>query len=347
MRSVEVAHEGGSQRRESKATEVVRVRPCRSSTRARALLLALALGLAERPACSRADAPPLETPYPEWDRGAGDGPSCTVVQDGRSGDHVPYFRWSGDHIAVCDEPARDPGSTCIATAQSICSKTCDPSRPDGSGDLIKCTGLCRCEPTCGGQCSESCCQLAFDLQPTGCNVSRYDCDFQQTFLEKSVCNHTTHLCTCGAGYCGYNISWDGHMECVAGLPAPCMPCPRGSYKPSTSLAACTACDAGYSTLHAGSKSGEDCLPLCPNGTFSANGFEPCTPCGLGTYQPNAGSTWCHECPYGSNTTETRTVSAEGCCRACFGMDSGVPASRGPFWLCLLPLVSLTVGPFVR
>jgi hypothetical protein len=56
-----------------------------------------------------AEAPPLETPFPEWDKDAGDGLSCTVVQDGRSGDHVPFFRWSGNQASVCTEPARDRG----------------------------------------------------------------------------------------------------------------------------------------------------------------------------------------------------------------------------------------------
>jgi len=64
----------------------------------------------------RAGAPPLETPFADWDRGAGEGVSCSYVQDGRSGDHVPYFRWSGDQTPVCQEPARDPGnSPCMQT----------------------------------------------------------------------------------------------------------------------------------------------------------------------------------------------------------------------------------------
>ena len=66
---------------------------------------------------SRAAAPPLESPFPDWDRGAGEPRSCQVVQDGRSGDYVPYFRWSGDQSPVCDEPARDPGNKACTTLE--------------------------------------------------------------------------------------------------------------------------------------------------------------------------------------------------------------------------------------
>lgn len=165
------------------------------------------------------------------------------------------------------------GSTCMATERSVCTKTCDASKADGSGDRVTCTGFCRCEPECGGSCEASCCRLAFDLQPPRCSVLRYDCDYRQTFLEQSECNATNHLCTCGAGYCGYNVSEDGHMFCAEGLGAPCMPCPRGTYKPSVSLAACTPCKAGYSTLEFGARLAQECQPLCQNGSYSATGFE--------------------------------------------------------------------------
>ena len=78
---------------------------CSSST----LRVCVALCIVGTQLC-RAKTPPLEKPFPDWDRGAGDGPSCSFVQDGRSGDHIPYFRWSGDQVAVCTEPARDPGN---------------------------------------------------------------------------------------------------------------------------------------------------------------------------------------------------------------------------------------------
>ena len=165
------------------------------------------------------------------------------------------------------------GSKCLNTEQSICKKTCDASKSDGSGDSVSCTGFCRCEPECGGQCETTCCRLAFELKPPGCKVLRYDCDFRQTILERSECNATSHLCTCAAGHCGYNVSQDGHMVCAEGFGAPCMPCPPGSYKPSLSLAACSPCSQGYSTRTAGAIRREDCEPLCKNGSSSATGFE--------------------------------------------------------------------------
>lgn len=173
------------------------------------------------------------------------------------------------------------------------------------------------------------------IHRTGCSVLRYDCDYRQTFMEASACDAKTHLCTCGPGYCGYNVSDDGHMVCAEGFGAPCMACPRGSFKTSTSLAACEPCGPGYSTKYAGATQKEDCLPLCSNGTASATGFEvlpdacsvllppvhpalltvlvgsfiqPCMPCPLGTFQPSVGWSWCLECPFGSNTTLTGASS---------------------------------------
>jgi hypothetical protein len=165
----------------------------------------------------------------------------------------------------------------MATERSVCTKTCDASKADGSGDSVKCTGFCRCEAECGGTCDASCCRLAFDLEPARCSVLRYDCDYRQTMLEHSHCNTSNHLCTCAAGYCGYNVSQDGHMLCTQGLGAPCMPCPRGTYKPSVSLSACTPCKPGHSTRQLGARQAHDCLPLCDNGTFSPSGFQVCVP----------------------------------------------------------------------
>jgi hypothetical protein len=175
----------------------------------------------------------------------------------------------------------------VSTEVSVCQKTCDASKPDGSGDQVTCTGFCRCEPTCGGQCEATCCRLAFELHPPRCSVLRYDCQYRQTFMEHAECtaaatnNRTNNdLCICRAGYCGINISDDGHMVCGEGLGAPCMPCPRGSYKSLMSLAACELCRPGYSTLRVGATNKQECKPLCKNGSSSETGFEVCHVCGV-------------------------------------------------------------------
>ena len=163
----------------------------------------------------------------------------------------------------------------MSTEQSVCTKACDASKTDGSGDIVTCTGFCRCEPACGASCQTTCCRLAFDLNPANCSVLRYDCDFRQTFLEMAECDTATRLCTCGPGYCGYIVTDDGHMACAEGASAPCMACPLGTYKSNSSRAACTPCEPGYSTLQSGSVRQQECLPLCKNGTRSDTGFEVC------------------------------------------------------------------------
>ena len=67
--------------------QMARVEPSGHQTgtplRAACVCAILALSAMDVPKC-RGAAPPLETPFPDWDRGAGEGPTCTVVQDGRS-----------------------------------------------------------------------------------------------------------------------------------------------------------------------------------------------------------------------------------------------------------------------
>ena len=44
-------------------------------------------------------------------------------------------------------------------------------------------------------------------------------------------------------------------------------------------------------------------PMCPAGSFSSSGYEPCTLCEIGSYQDEAGHTNCNRCPFGSSTEE--------------------------------------------
>ena len=48
---------------------------------------------------------------------------------------------------------------------------------------------------------------------------------------------------------------------------------------------------------------------CSPGTFSGTGYQPCSPCPAGTYQPNNGGFECLECGNGSPETFC-TMSSE-------------------------------------
>ena len=119
-------------------------RTCRDAARC----LPLAVFFAYMTACWAA-APPLEAPSADWDRGAGEGPSCSVTQDGWSGDHVPYFRWSGDQVAVCAEPSRDPG------ALSACTSIADDEWRTDLRHAWQGRRACRRRVLCAPKCATS------------------------------------------------------------------------------------------------------------------------------------------------------------------------------------------------
>ena len=53
---------------------------------------------------------------------------------------------------------------------------------------------------------------------------------------------------------------------------------------------------------------ETCLP----GYFSKTGYEPCTPCHIGTYQSNSESTECLSCPNGYSTITVESYDSSQC-----------------------------------
>ncbi|KAJ1492518.1 hypothetical protein T484DRAFT_1931036, partial [Baffinella frigidus] len=197
--------------------------------------------------------------------------SCAVIQTA-----------SGKHVPRCVEPARQPDSSCISTEVSTCSKTCTAGVE--FDEHVECTGFCRCEPVgCDASCEATCCKLIFDRTPSMCTVDQWDCTYRQTFLELSSC--LKGVCACEAGYCGMAVSEEGEISCEDGAGAPCIPCPRGTYKVERGLSACAPCPEGFITPREGSTSIDSCVRKCPPGSSSANGFEPCEPCDWAFYQP--------------------------------------------------------------
>uniref|UniRef100_A0A8C4NBD7 Signal peptide, CUB domain and EGF like domain containing 3 n=1 Tax=Eptatretus burgeri TaxID=7764 RepID=A0A8C4NBD7_EPTBU len=106
---------------------------------------------------------------------------------------------------------------------------------------------------------------------------------------------------CGAG----RISTDG--KCVScspgtyhnGMQNQCFPCPAGTYQDKGGQLTCEPCPGAdlNRSLHSlpGSRNITECAGKCPRGQLSLDGFQPCHPCPTGSYQPEAGRTFCFSC----------------------------------------------------
>ncbi|XP_065835763.1 signal peptide, CUB and EGF-like domain-containing protein 1 [Oscarella lobularis] len=92
----------------------------------------------------------------------------------------------------------------------------------------------------------------------------------------------------------------------------CEPCPMHTYQGAEGQSECIACPTGTVTLSKGSKSLNQCFRLCQVGTYSYNGTQPCTPCPMHSYQPEAGQVSCLACPNGT-ITRTKGASDESMC----------------------------------
>jgi len=51
---------------------------------------------------------------------------------------------------------------------------------------------------------------------------------------------------------------------------------------------------------------------CPPGMYSGDGFQPCAPCPIGSYQDETGADFCYQCNYGWTTPQPGAASADQC-----------------------------------
>ena len=58
--------------------------------------------------------------------------------------------------------------------------------------------------------------------------------------------------------------------------------------------------------------------MCPPGSFSEDGYEPCTLCEIGSYQDQSGHKNCNRCPFGSSTLEEGATTSG----LCYGKEVG-------------------------
>ena len=93
----------------------------------------------------------------------------------------------------------------------------------------------------------------------------------------------------------------------------CMPCAKGSFKPSAGGEACTLCSslrAHATTVSVGATSAEACV--CPAGYGASAPNGACTACAVGQFKADDADTPCLHCATGKITAATASVSADLC-----------------------------------
>lgn len=105
--------------------------------------------------------------------------------------------------------------------------------------------------------------------------------------------------------------------------APCQLCPRGTWQSEFRATECYDCEVMHNTSAPGSKSSNNCMPVCAAGSFSNNGLDmtsdgggACRPCEGARYQELTGMTSCERCPGGKNTLEPGAASLAQCVDKC-------------------------------
>ncbi|XP_018027289.2 sushi, von Willebrand factor type A, EGF and pentraxin domain-containing protein 1, partial [Hyalella azteca] len=114
------------------------------------------------------------------------------------------------------------------------------------------------------------------------------------------------------------------LHCPAGsfakaMEDKCTPCPMGFYQDMGRQGSCKQCPAGRYTRHNGSKSIEDCIPVCGYGTYSPTGLVPCLNCPQHTFSgepPIDGFRECQTCPPNTFTFMAGAVSQQQCRQMC-------------------------------
>uniref|UniRef100_M4A4Z2 Signal peptide, CUB domain, EGF-like 2 n=1 Tax=Xiphophorus maculatus TaxID=8083 RepID=M4A4Z2_XIPMA len=95
----------------------------------------------------------------------------------------------------------------------------------------------------------------------------------------------------------------------------CVPCPAGTYQDEEGQMSCEICptpDGREVTKVIGARNMSECGGQCPPGQYSHDGFVPCLPCPLGTYQPEVGRTTCFLCGGNLVTKYSAAVSFQEC-----------------------------------
>ncbi|XP_054626797.1 signal peptide, CUB and EGF-like domain-containing protein 2 isoform X5 [Dunckerocampus dactyliophorus] len=253
-----------------------------------------------------------------------------------------FFERTCDHTCV-----NSPGSF-----QCLCNKGYTMYGLAHCGDINECSmnnGGCEqgCENTQGGfecfcnpgyklhwnkkDCIESC-----DLN---CVRRRSEKRLRKTIrtLRKSINREQFHLHFAGSDYeLAKNLAQPaeapGHCaagqvlvgrRCVScnvgtyydGDQGRCVLCPSGTYQDEEGQMSCEVCpgpEGREVTKVAGARNISECGGQCPPGQYSHDGFTPCLPCPLGSYQPEVGRTTCFPCGGNLVTKRSGAVTFQEC-----------------------------------
>uniref|UniRef100_A0A6Q2XTU4 Signal peptide, CUB and EGF-like domain-containing protein 3 n=1 Tax=Esox lucius TaxID=8010 RepID=A0A6Q2XTU4_ESOLU len=92
----------------------------------------------------------------------------------------------------------------------------------------------------------------------------------------------------------------------------CVQCPPGTFQEREGQLACDLCPGSDGHGPAGARNISSCAGQCPTGYYASDGFKPCQPCPLGSYQPDLGRTLCFPCGGGLSTKREGASSFHDC-----------------------------------
>ncbi|XP_075878317.1 signal peptide, CUB and EGF-like domain-containing protein 2 isoform X4 [Nelusetta ayraudi] len=156
-------------------------------------------------------------------------------------------------------------------------------------------------------------------------------------LRKSINREQFHLHFAGSDYelgksPGQPADLPGHcaagqvlmgrkcVSCTAGTfydveQGRCLLCPAGTYQDEEGQMSCELCpgpEGREVPKVVGARNMSECGGLCLPGQYSHDGFVPCLPCPLGTYQPEVGRTFCFPCGGNLVTKRSSAVTFQEC-----------------------------------
>uniref|UniRef100_A0A8D3BJ44 Signal peptide, CUB and EGF-like domain-containing protein 3 n=1 Tax=Scophthalmus maximus TaxID=52904 RepID=A0A8D3BJ44_SCOMX len=112
----------------------------------------------------------------------------------------------------------------------------------------------------------------------------------------------------GAQVCSVGTYYDGDQ-------GRCVLCPAGTYQGEEGRMSCEVCpgpEGREVSKVVGARNMSECGGQCSPGQYSHDGFIPCLPCPLGTYQPEVGRTSCFHCGGNLVTKRSGAVTFQEC-----------------------------------